>query len=407
MPLAAYAAARPERAQKIGVWLLGVGETVIWACIYYIFAALLLSWEQDLGWPKTELTLGFTVAILAAAVASPIAGRLIDAGFGRQTLGLGALAGAAGLAVLAFVESPVAFVAVWAFIGAAQGCCLYEPCFSVVTRAMGEKSRPAITRITLLGGLASTICFLASAALLDFLDWRENLLVFAAAAAVIAAPALFVGARLLEAAAPDQARATPAAENRAALSAAFRRPQFWLIAIAFPLMAINHGVLLNHIMPLLAEREIARATAILVASTIGPMQVAGRVALMLMEKRVNTLAMAAFAFLGVMASSLILLAAGASPALAFAFAALQGAAYGLTSILRPAITAEFLGRTGFGAIAGWLAFPYLLGAAAAPYLGAVVWGFGGYDLVIPLTAGLGALGAVCIGGLAFSGRART
>lgn len=404
MGISTFASAQPSRASSAGVILLGIGETIIWACVFYIFAALLLTWEQALGWPKTDLTLGLTVAILTAAVSSPVAGRVIDAGYGRYGLGGGALFGAAGLAALSQVESPVMFVAIWALIGAAQAFCLYDACFSVVTRAKGAAARPAITRITLMAGFASTVSFMLAASLLEIVDWRTTTLVFAAAAGGLAAPMLFCGAVLLEGAAGQAARPAPKAENRAALMAALRKPQFWMIAIAFPMMALNHGILLNHIMPLLAERDIPKATAVLIASTIGPMQVAGRIGLMLVEKRVNSLGVTAMAFGGVVCAAGLLMMAGTSPGFAFAFAALQGAAYGLTSILKPVITAEFLGTVGFGSIAGWLALPYLAGFAFAPHIGALIWQVGGYDLVIPVSMGFAGLGVLCVLGLAAFGR---
>lgn len=404
-------AAQPDAApappgSNLGVWLLGAGETIIWACIYYIFAAMLLTWETAQGWSKVDLTLGFTVAVLASAVASPLAGRAIDGGFGRWALGGGALAGAIGLAALSQATDTSEFVAVWAWIGFAQAFCLYEPCFMVVTRAKGAAARPAITRITLCAGFASTICFPASAIILDFADWRETLLIFAGAAAAVAAPLLYWGAALLERAAGDAAKPAPKAENRAALRAALRKPAFWLIALAFPLMSINHGILINHVMPLMDEKGISPTTAILVASTFGPMQVAGRVVLMLLEKRVSSLVAIAVGFSGVFCASLMLLGAGYSAGFAFAFAGMQGAFYGITSILKPAITADFLGRVGFGAIAGWLALPALAGGAIAPHLGSLIWEVGGYDLVIPATAGLAALGVLCVLALAAVGRTR-
>lgn len=401
--LSSFAERRPERAAAWAVWLFGIGETIIWAGLFYVFAAMLLTWETTLGWDKTELTLGLTVAILVAAAVSPLSGRLIDAGYGRWTLGLGALWGAAALACLAFVETPLMFVVFWAAIGVANGAAMYEPCFSVVTRARGAAARPAITKITLVAGFASTVSFLSAAALMEHLGWRGAMLAFAAVVAFIGAPMLYAATVLIEATNPDPAPPAPKAANKAALQAALRKPQFWLIAIAFPMMALNHGILLNHIMPLMAERGIAASTGLLVASTIGPMQVAGRVVLMLLEKRINSLAMAAVAFGGVTLASVILLLAGASPTMAFAFAVMQGGTYGLTSILKPAITAEFLGRTGFGAIAGWLALPYLAAFAFAPHLGALIWSAGGYDLVVPATLVLGATGAACVAILAIFG----
>lgn len=406
MSILAFAAARPARASSLGVWLLGIGETTIWACIFYVFAALLLTWETDLGWDKTDLTLGLTLAILAAAACSPVAGRLIDAGHGRRVLGFGALVGAGGLAWLSQVESIEAYIAAWVVMGAAQAFCLYEPCFSVVTRAKGADARPAITRITLMAGFASTVSFLSAAALIDATDWRTTALVFAAAAAFVAAPALFIGAALLEEAAGESAKPVPKSENKAALLAALKKPQFWIIALAFPIMALNHGILLNHIMPLLTEKGIALTTAVLVASTIGPMQVTGRIILTLVGNRVATMNVAVFAFGGVVIAALLLMFAGVSPIFAFGFAVFQGGSYGLTSIIKPAITADFLGRTGFGAIAGWLALPYLVGFAFAPHIGSLIWEVGGYDLVVPVTAGFAALGVLGMLVLAASGKPR-
>jgi MFS family permease len=386
--------------------LLAAGETLIWAALFYVFATLLLEWEQSLGWAKTDLALGFTIAIAMAAIASPIAGRLIDNGYGRFVLSGGALFGGASLAAISTAGSPLMFWIFWAGIGVAQGFCLYEPCFSVVTRAAGDRARPAITRITLVAGFASPVAFLPGAAITDAYDWQTTIITFALVGAALAAPMLYFGAKLLEDANPVVRSANAKTENRDALQLALRRPQFWLLAIAFPMMALNHGILLNHIMPLLAERQIPRDTAILIASTIGPMQVAGRIVLMIIESRISSAMAAAIAFGGVTIASLILMAAGASPALTFAFAMLQGATYGLTSILKPAMTAEYLGRTGFGAISGWLALPYLAGFAIAPYLGALIWTAGGYDLVIPVTACFGAAGALCVFGLATAGRRR-
>jgi hypothetical protein len=62
--------------------------------------------------------------------------------------------------------------------------------------------------------------------------------------------------------------------------------------------------------------------------------------------------------------------------------ALQGAGWGVSSIVRPLIVAEILGRRNFGTISGMLAIPAMAAAALAPAGGAVLWRIGGYDLMI-------------------------
>jgi hypothetical protein len=50
--------------------------------------------------------------------------------------------------------------------------------------------------------------------------------------------------------------------------------------------------------------------------------------------------------------------------------------------MRPVVTVDLLGRKDFGVVSGLLAIPFLLTAASAPTLAALVWEIGGYDLVI-------------------------
>ena len=39
-----------------------------------------------------------------------------------------------------------------------------------------------------------------------------------------------------------------------------------------------------------------------------------------------------------------------------------------------------------------MALLYLVGSASAPYIGSLIWGVGGYDLVLPLLIGLSLVG---------------
>ena len=385
-----------DRSRSLGLWLLASGETLVWAGLFYIFAALLLSWEKDLGWPKTDLTIGFTLAVLTAAVASPFSGRIIDIGGGRWLLGAGALGGALSLVALSMAESRLWFAMSWMAIGISQAACLYEPCFAFVTRVAGQDARRIITRITLAAGLASPIAFPAGAVLSEMMGWRATVLVFAAVIGFVAAPMLFFGASLLQGDISEQPHPEHKTHNRIALRAALHKPAFWLMAGAFPLLALEHGILIAHFIPLLVERGFAESVAVMAASMFGPMQVAGRLVMMTVEKRTRSTTMILLPYIGAIVAGLILLSAGLNVALVFAFAATQGAAFGLISILKPPVIAETLGRTAYGAISGWLAVPYLIGGAFGRYVGAILWQLGGYTIVLWSCVGMALTGFLLI-----------
>jgi hypothetical protein len=78
------------------------------------------------------------------------------------------------------------------------------------------------------------------------------------------------------------------------------------------------------------------------------------------------------------------------------FILLQGAGFGVMSIMRPVMTAELFGRENFGLVSGSLAMPYLGTAAVAPTIAAVIYWVGGYDLVIWFAGGASGLGLVSL-----------
>jgi MFS family permease len=94
-------------------------------------------------------------------------------------------------------------------------------------------------------------------------------------------------------------------------------------------------------------------------------------------------------------AALVLWLSGLAPGLIFAFAALQGVAVGLMSVLRPVMTAQTLGQRGFGAISGAIAMAPLLGTAAAPFLGALAFEAGGGPALVALALAMAATAALC------------
>lgn len=376
------------------VWPLAIAQIIMWAAMYYLFPALLLEWERDLGWSKTELSGAFTLALVMSAVLAPVVGRIIDRGFGRHVLVGSAIIAALLLALLSMVSTLWQFYAVWIALGMAMSGALYEACFALLTRVMGAMAKQAITLVSLVAGFAGTLAFPGTHALVGIVGWRGAVVAFAAAVILIALPLIWIGCRALE-----ENRATHVAlANHKTMETLrlLRSARYWLLAVAFMTIALDHGVLLTHLLPLLDERGIHSQTAVLAASMIGPMQVAGRLAAIAAGQRVSTVGIFTACYLAMAIGAVSLLGSRAVPVFLVSFILFQGAGYGITSIMRPVITAEMLGRRNFGLISGLLAVPFLGAAAAAPTVAAIIWRVGGYDLVIWFALGASALGLLSL-----------
>jgi len=377
-------AGSPTRSLRLDVLPLAIAQTIAWAAMYYSFPALLPEWERDLGWSKTALSGAFTAALVVTAVLAPSAGRLIDRGAARLIHPGGALAGAGLLLLLSQVTEVWQFYAVWIALGAAMSVSLYEACFAIITVTIGHRARTAITTVTLVAGFAGTVSFPSAHFLAQALGWRGAVMCFAAAVALAVIPLMLLGLRLLERHRVPEEAPGATESSGADRAAVTRRPAFWLLAFGFGTIGLVHGLILAHLLPILADRGIAEATAVFAASMIGPMQVLGRIVMLTTEKRTSTFGVALACYLGMGLGCTALLFAGLSPWLVAVFVMLHGAGYGTASIVRPVLTAEVLGRRRFGAIAGMLAIPFMGGFAVGPTVAALVWEAGGYDMVVGL-----------------------
>lgn len=364
-----------------GVWLLALGQTLGYACLFYIFAALILSIHADLGWDKRLLAAGPMLSIGVTAVLSPLAGRLVDRGQGRILLTAGPLLGAVALAGLAGVTAPLGWLLAWAGIGVAQAMSLYDTCFAYLVRRYGAEARPRIIKVTLVTGLASTLAFPAGAALAEAHGWRIAVLAAAGAMAFLTLPLHAFGTAWVRA---DTALADqPGGPAPSPPAPMLRNPAFLAIAALLVLMGLNHWMLIAFLVPVLTGLGIGLSTAILAASLIGPAQTLGRLFLMTVEARMGNRGALWLMLACLVAASALLLAVGLAPGLVFVFAALQGSAMGVLTILRPALVAETLGRGNFGAINGMLSIPALAASALAPVLAAsLLQGLGPSGLIV-------------------------
>jgi len=377
--------------KQAAIWALAVTQTLGYACLFYIFAALVVQWSADLGWSKAALALGPTLAIAISGIAAPFMGGMIDRGWSRALLTSGSIVGGLALCGLAMVTTQAQYYAAWCVLGLAQAAALYEVCFAFLIRRMGDGARGAIIRVTLVAGFASTLTFPTAALISDAYGWRAAIWLAAAVVLCVQAPLNYWAASVIRL---GEAPSTPQ-ENAGANSL-----RFWVLGLVLSVLALNHWMLLAFIIPLFTDLGASTVAAIFAASVVGPAQVVGRLLLMRFDDALWDNWQAFFVCTGVLAIGVIALWwAGGAPRLVLVFAITQGAAMGVMTILRPVLIAQVLGQAGYGAIAGSIQALPLMAGAAAPLLGGALFGWHGASALISTSAILiivAAIGAVVL-----------
>ncbi|MFN4281003.1 MAG: MFS transporter [Alphaproteobacteria bacterium] len=379
------------------VWALCVSQTAAWGTIYYSFSLYVGPMRAELGWSVPALNGALTLGLLTWGLAAYSVGAWIDKHGGRALMTCGSLLGALALALWSQVESLPAFYAIYALMGLAMAMLLYDPAFAVVTAAFKADAPKAITAITLAGGFASTIFMPLTHLLVETLGWRESLLALAAVNLLLGAAIHAAMLPRKSALARDASETPPAGDkapvsDKAAFRAATRTRAFWGLMLWQAAYSAGFGALTFHIIPLLDERGVAMTTALAVIAIIGPMQVAGRIALALAKgkatmRRIGPWVAAtlplAIAIFTLLPTEFVWLAL---------FAAIYGAGNGITTILRGIAVPELIGRQAYGAINGALIGPANFAKAAAPLSFAAAWTWGGQTTALWILLAVACLG---------------
>jgi MFS family permease len=350
---------------NINLWrvvpALGVAQIIAWGSLYYSIAVLATPMRSDLGISEPFLFGTFTASLLLSGLAAPTVGKLIDRRGGRIVLATGSMLGALALCLIAFSANVLWFVLGWAVAGIAMAACLYDAAFSTLSEIAGTKFRHALTALTLVAGFASTVFWPLSHALLEAVGWRHTLALYAGLHLLVCLPVHFLCLPRHRARPLPAGRPPTNAAARPKMSAAF----FWLAA-AFALAAFVFSVLSVHVIGLLKTAGLSATDAIVVASLIGPMQVAGRVTEFVFARNLRAITVGAVALAVMLVAMLCLWRVDGLSALAFGFAILYGCSNGVVTIARGTVPAELFGREAYGELLGRLARPAFFAQALAP-----------------------------------------
>jgi MFS family permease len=356
--------------------ILGLGFTQIvgWGTTYLMPSVLGRQLQEALGLSAELVFAGITVMFAVSAVCSPRVGRIVDRIGARNLMAAGSLVYALALAGLAASQGPVSYVACWALMGVASALALSTPASIAIVQVAGPRARQAIALLTIIGGLASTIFWPVTGALGAALGWRQTLLVYAAVHLLACAPIHWLILPRRPPTHPAPAGAAPAATPVAPedLSRVFA---LLSISLAFGAFVFT-GVQLQMI-EMLRELGHSPASALLLASLIGPSQVAIRIFELLFGHRYSIMRSAVFGSLMLPVGLGLGLLAGDVFVVALLVVVTYGMSNGLKAVQRATLPLALFGRAQFGAYMGRLALSQgIVAAVSPPIMAAVLSRFG-------------------------------
>ncbi|MBU8874403.1 MFS transporter [Reyranella sp. MMS21-HV4-11] len=348
-------------------------QIVGWGTTFLMPSVLGRHFERDLDLPSEVVYGGITVMFGVGALFAPRVGRLLDRTGARSVMAIGSIVYALSLAALSFSQGLVSYLLCWAAMGIASTLALNTPASIALAQIAGSRARQAIAVLAIIGGFASTVFWPLSEALETFLSWRGVLLVYAAIHLLVCAPVhllVLPGRPKVGTHAAAGATPTPPPSDHT-------KRIFLLLAVAFSCGAFIFTGFIVHAIGVMRGLGHDPASALLLASLIGPAQVAVRVVELVFGHRYaissSTLFAAAVLPLGLGLAFL----AGGNFAVALLCLVAYGIANGLKAVLRATLPLALFGRAQFGTYLGRLALPQgIVSAAAPPVLAAVMANYG-------------------------------
>ncbi|SOH92201.1 Predicted arabinose efflux permease, MFS family [Monaibacterium marinum] len=341
----------------------GAAQLLFWSGFYYLLPALSANIAAETGWPVLHISTTYTLAFIFWALCAPVVGGLIDAGHGARVMRGGAIAAIILLVAVSQVSDRMIFSALVVLLGACMAATLYEPCFAVMMRRLQPAGSDAVATVTLIAGFATLLTFPLVIGLSSVMGWQHIVLVFAGLASI--------GLMFLPV---EGAPATQIVRDASKLPLD-RGPV--LIALSFGLVMMGHSILL-FLLPVALSAAHSDATAAMLALAIlGPAQIAGRTLWKYYGGAFSPQNCAMVMFICLCVPAALLLVLGTGSIAVYVALIIQGACYGVHTILRPSLAQIYLKPSHMGRGLGAIAMVGLLMMATGPAVGGLIWTLSG------------------------------
>ena len=386
---------------------------VVGGSVYYGFGVFFKPMAADLGWARGVTATGFSKMILVMGGSAPLMAAVIKRIGLRIVLGAGSILLVASILLMSLITQPWQLYLVY---GIVIGMVMSATTFLALTTMVNYwfiKRRALAAGIVLAGSGSGTLVLAPlSRYLISVIGWRNSWVILAIIVFFLATiPAVILVRNRPEdiGEKPDgenspvsitgktasQRAVTPRAVRNWEVKAALKTPALWLVAAAMCTSFFTVNMMTVHQVTHLIDIGISEVAA---AGALGSMvgfSALARIIGGILGDRFKLSYLAATACLMEVIGLLILLNARALWLIYF-YLLIFGAAYGLLSVIPPAMIGAYYGRNNYAPIFSFVFLAATLSGAIGPVLAGFIFDTrGSYLIAFIVATVLCSAGAVC------------
>lgn len=379
-----------------GWWI--VAATVIAMAVgsgitFFSFGLFINPIEEEFGWSRAEISLGFSVAYFWAGIAAPLIGRVVDLKGPRLIIGIGAIASCLTFLLLAQTTSLWQWYVFRSLNAIFFQMMFFIPFMSLVSRWFLVRRGLALTMVGIGFQLGGFVVVPIMQEVIDTYGWRGGLYFSSAITALVFIPITTlvlrnlpadVGARVDGRERHDQH--TSVEPSGLGPAAVLRLPHFWASALAFAFLLYGFTGWTVHQVPFWESEGYSRGTAALLVALASGLSIAVRIAFGVIADKFQRYEIAGVVFsamLGVAIFSITIEVSFLAVSVYMLFRVVGGSAMMLESLhlLRS------YGSTHFGSILGIVVVFETVTEILSPWLAGLIFDkTGTYDIAMLMFA---------------------